>query len=270
MAARTCSVLGPCLLLAILATGCAPLRGFLNPNPVVPGDPNAANQNPNLNPNPNEHPASAGVVPTDGIPGGTVIAAGGTARGPQEPPLAMPPPPMPIPKPPTANPPAPLPANPPAPLPLPQQWPPQANAGQPQAPVSPPYSYYPQQIPFADPHVRANPTVTGGRLQLAPWEAPADRVFELTRQMEVLLAQNSALLARVKELELLGVAREQSLAEAAREIETITTAGAKERATLRTQIDQLNAKIEELEKEDIKVLEAVIEALKKLLPPEKP
>jgi hypothetical protein len=132
----------------------------------------------------------------------------------------------------------------------------------------PPGPYTPPQ--FADPHVRTNPTVTGGRLNLAPYEVPADRVIELTKQMEIILAQNAVLQSRIKELESLAMGREQALAEAMREVETVTALAAKERATFQAQIDTLQGKIKQLEEEDIIFLRAVIDALGKLFPEKKP
>ena len=60
-----------------------------------------------------------------------------------------------------------------------------------------------------DPHVRAVPTAAGGRLALAPYEVPTDRVVELTMHLERLLAENRNLAVRLKEFETLGVGREQ-------------------------------------------------------------
>jgi chromosome segregation ATPase len=123
--------------------------------------------------------------------------------------------------------------------------------------------------PGVDPHLRISPTVTGGRLNLGPGEVPTDRVVELSKQLEVLLAQNRDLLARIKELETLGVGREQALAEAMREIDTLTAASDKERAALQAQVLALQGRIKQLEEEDIIFLRAVLDALGKLLPPEK-
>ena len=98
--------------------------------------------------------------------------------------------------------------------------------------------YYPQQgtsypvygpgvpvygPPPGDPHMRSTPTLVGGRLELGPWEVPADRVVELTRQIESLAALNQSLQARIRDLEMNGVSREQSLAEAVRDLESSET-----------------------------------------------
>jgi hypothetical protein len=112
------------------------------------------------------------------------------------------------------------------------------------------------------------PTVTGGALELAPWEVPTDRVVELSKQLELAQAQNRDLLARIKQLEGLGLGREQALVEAMREIDTVTTDAARTRAALQTQIAVLQDRIRRLEAEDVKFLQAVIDALKQLVPPE--
>jgi hypothetical protein len=122
---------------------------------------------------------------------------------------------------------------------------------------------------FADPHLRAFPTVTGDRLNLAPWEVPADRVVDLTRQLETLNAQNNVLLARIKELDAQAAGREQALSEAAREVEATTVAAAKERAALEAQAAALQDRIKRIEEDDIAFLRAAIEAVGRLLPPEK-
>jgi hypothetical protein len=241
--ARTCYLRGLCLLVAALATGCAPLRGFRNPDTF---DPNRST----LAPGSLGLPANDGEIQPDTIPGGTVVAAGGPLKGslatptPQDPPANNPTPPVPT-----------------SALAQPRPYP-QTN-GQPMMPPAGAPGMPPTQ--FADPRLRTNPTVTGGRLQLSPWEVPTDRVIELTKQLELLAAQNNALLLHIKELESQSISREQSLKEAEREIESLIAAAAKERATLQAQIDLLQAKIKQLEEEDIKILELVIEALKKLL-----
>jgi hypothetical protein len=237
-----------CVFVALaipFATGCGLLRGF-RPDPGVPlfssGD--QPNHPPNQNP--------TGSAP-DTIPGGTVIAAGGPG-GHQAAPQGQP------------NPQLPLPA--PRPFPGAPGW---ATEGQPplmMPPAAPPGFGGPSQ--FADPHLRLNPTVTGGRGQLAPWETPADRMVELSKQLEALLAQNRDLHARLKELETRGLGREQALLEAMREIDAITAAGIKQRAALQAQIDALQGKIKQMEEEDIVILKLMIDALKKLLPKENP
>jgi hypothetical protein len=249
--ARTCYLWGSCLLVATLATGCAPLRGFRNTDMGMGADPNKSALSPGTLGIPPNNAANNGWAQSDTIPGGTVVAAGGALKAP----LAA------APQDPPANTAAPVPTPAlPQPRPLPQtngqpmMMPP---AGMPGAP--------PSQSSFADPRLRTNPTALGGRLQLAPYEVPADRVIELTRQLELLAAQNNALLLRIKELESQSTSREQSLKEAEREIESLIAAAVKERASLQAQIDLLQAKIKQLEEEDVKVLELVLEALKKLM-----
>ena len=119
-----------------------------------------------------------------------------------------------------------------------------------------------------DPHVRTDPTLYGGRLNLGPNEMPADRVLELTRQLEAVAAQNRGLVGRIRELEALGVAREQALVEALREVEAAEIEVAKTRGTLaaqKSEITALQEKIRQLEREDIDTLKLVIAALEKLL-----
>jgi hypothetical protein len=149
--------------------------------------------------------------------------------------------------------------------------PPGWAAGQPSMmpPTAPPGHNGPVPPPFADPHLRVNPTATGGRLNLAPWEVPTDRVIELSKQLEVSLAQNQALLNRIKELEALGAGREQALLEASREIDLLAAANKRDRAAFQAQIVALQGRIKQLEEEDIIFLRAVIDALGRLLPPEK-
>jgi hypothetical protein len=120
-----------------------------------------------------------------------------------------------------------------------------------------------------DPHVRTTPTAAGGRLGLAPYEVPTDRIVELTLHLERLLGENRNLQARIKELEIAGVGREQALAEAAREVEATVAEAARTKAALQSQIVTLQGKIRQMEEEDIVFLKAVIEALGRLLPPEK-
>ncbi len=98
---------------------------------------------------------------------------------------------------------------------------------------------------------------------------PTDRVVDLSKHLEATLAQNRDLLARIKELESLGSTREQALAEAMREIDTTNAEALKGRAALQAQVLALQGKVKQLEEEDIIFLRAVIEALGRLLPPEK-
>lgn len=172
--------------------------------------------------------------------------------------MLPPPGPLPATPPPAATPTPP--AN-PQPLPQPRPWPSAAPGTPPSLPSG--------AIPFADPHLRGVPTVTGKHWELAPWETPADRLAELTAQLETVLAQNKALLARAKELETLGAGREQALVEAMREIDSVNAAAAQEKATLLAQVTALQKRLQQLEEDEIRFLEAVLEALRKLLPPEK-
>jgi hypothetical protein len=147
---------------------------------------------------------------------------------------------------------------PPRPLPPPDPAPP-GPGGPAWRPVGP-----------GGPHVRALPTAAGARLNLAPWEVPADRVVDLSKQLEAAYALNEQLLSRIRELEGIGVGREQALAEAFREAEAATAEVTWTRATLReltSEIAVLRAKVRQLEDEDIATLRTIIAALDRILPP---
>ncbi|MBN9118996.1 MAG: hypothetical protein J0I06_07520 [Planctomycetes bacterium] len=256
MNARTLQRLNLFLLVAALATGCAPLRGTrLDPSTLGSfgsGGSGASNTNP-----------GAGS-PAESIPGGTIVAAGGgqpVVPDAQLPPAAPPG---------ALAQPRPLPAPGPPPVPAPPSgWP---NAADYQPPVPAPTAGVPgapQMPPKIDPHVRTVPTAAGGRLALTPYEVPTDRVVELTFHLERLMAENRTLSARIKELETAGLSREQALDEAKREVDAVIADAAKTRAALQTQVAALQGKIKQLEEEDIIFLRAVIEALGRLLPPEK-
>lgn len=123
-------------------------------------------------------------------------------------------------------------------------------------------------MPMADPHVRSTPTAVGSRLELAPWEYPADRVVELTKQLETQNTLNRSLITRIHELETHGMTREQALAEAVRDVEKADEEVTRTRATLqltREDAAALRARIQLMEKEDIETLRMVIAALEKLL-----
>jgi cell division protein FtsB len=225
-------------------------------------------------------PTNQGGPPpgSEAIPGGTVVAAGGAAPSPAAGTPRLPadgqPVPMPMPAP---APPGGIPLVAPRPLPA-QPGPPTGSKPQPGTPPAPPPGTIPGLPPgaiptgqgaFADPHLRSFPTVTGDRLNLAPWEAPADRVVDLTRQLESLNAQNAVLAARIKELNAQAAGREQARAEAAREVDATAAAAAKERAALEAQAAALRLRIKRLEEDDLAFLRAAIEALGRLLPPEK-
>jgi multidrug efflux pump subunit AcrA (membrane-fusion protein) len=157
------------------------------------------------------------------------------------------------------------------PLPQPRPVPPNGNP--------PPPAGYPRGGPGGpagpggpvaanDPHRRQTPTVTGGMLELAPYEVPTDRVLELGKQLELALAQNRELVARIKDLEALGYGREQALAEATRVVEGASAEAAAARAALQAaqaQVAALQEKLRGIEREDINLFKAIIEALGKLL-----
>ncbi|AMV25025.1 hypothetical protein VT84_11555 [Gemmata sp. SH-PL17] len=121
-----------------------------------------------------------------------------------------------------------------------------------------------------NPNVLPAPTVYGKTWNLGPNEVPTDRVVELTRQLELVFAQNRELVARIKELENQGLKREQALVEAMREVEAAQAEVDKARGIISTQksdITALQEKIRQLEREDIEMLKLMIGALEKLLPP---
>jgi hypothetical protein len=123
--------------------------------------------------------------------------------------------------------------------------------------------------PGGGPNVRPDPTWNGGRLNLRPGEVPSDRVFDLTRQLELVLAQNRELSARIVELERQGIGREQALVEALREVEAAEAEVAKARGIIagqKSDLTLLQAQIRQMEREDIELLRLVIAALEKTLP----
>jgi len=117
-----------------------------------------------------------------------------------------------------------------------------------------------------DPHLRIAPSVSGGRWGLNPNETPADRLLELTRNLESALAQNRDLVARIKELESQGTGREQSLAEAARELDAVNAQAARVRTALEAQVTALQNKIADLEDDEIAFLKAAIKVLERRAP----
>lgn len=221
-------------LLALAAgTGCVGVPGS---SPALPTLPPWSKSHPRATDNP-----PAGSVAAQAPPPTGVIPAGGPA----------------------AAPPVPGPAN-PAPVPGPPNALPQPRPVAPGDPNAFPFN------PPADPHTRTTPTVTGGRWNLGPGEVPADRVADLSRHLEAALGQNKELVGRIRELEALGLGREQALAEAVREVEAATAEVARTRATLqalRTEILDLRKRLQRTEEEDVELFAGVIRALDKLLPP---
>ena len=129
--------------------------------------------------------------------------------------------------------------------------------------------------PFG-PHVRTAPTATGSFLNLGPGEIAADRVVELAKLLEAAGVENRALVGRIRDLEASGIGREQALAEALREVEAAAAEVGRARAdlmVLRKEIAALKDRLEQVEKEDVETLKAVIAALDKLVqgaPPGRP
>lgn len=152
------------------------------------------------------------------------------------------------------------------PLPAPRTVPGQPA---PPAPLGPGLTM-PGDLLSGHPNVRMDPTWNGGKLGLRPGELPTDRVIELTRQIELVLAQNRELAARITELERTGAGREQALTEALREVEAAETEVAKARGIItgqKSEIALLRDRIRQMEQEDIELLRLVIAALEKALPP---
>jgi uncharacterized coiled-coil protein SlyX len=229
--ARTLQRIGLLAVCAALASGCAPLRGTVL-EPVTAAKPA-----------PNPPGAGAGaVVPVDAIGGGQVVSAGAAQPGAAQPDLLATPRPLP------AAPGDPFPPMMPPPL--------------------PPVTKFASPTP-ADPHQRVTPTATGGRLALAPNEMSTDRIVELTLHLERLTKYNDALAGRIKELENAGAGRDQALDEAARAVAAATAETEKTRAALQAQVVRLQAKIKDLEEEDIALLREIIKALGPFAPPEK-
>ena len=121
--------------------------------------------------------------------------------------------------------------------------------------------------PFG-PHVRTAPTATGSLLNLGPGEIAADRVVELAKLLEAAGVENRALVGRIRDLEASGIGREQALTEALREVEAASAEVGRARAdlaVLRKEIVALKDRLEQVEKEDVETLKAVIAALDKLV-----
>ena len=242
-----------CALAVALAGGCASLGGVRPDAPLPPPEPRGK-----FVPRTHDNPLSGtGVKPAGGpVAAGAVVPAGDQV--PAVPVRADPPPggpvALPIPKPsPPPNPAAADPAKPGTPT-APGAACEKPGTGAPGTPG---------MFVLPDPTVRAMPTATGARLNLGRGEVPADRLVELSQYLEAAHAQNRELAGRVRELEALGAAREQALAEALGEVEIATAEVARTRAALQA----LQAKLLLIETEDIETLKAVIAALERLISP---
>lgn len=304
MDARTLQRLGFCVLIAALAGGCSPLR----PRPLFPLA-SSGTSTPYVVPNTVEttNPdIPSGTVIAAGGPGAVQSPAAQPAPPVPAPPAPAPvvqiqqppapPGPIAMPRPlppapgswpngtdpqmmPPATPPGTLgsaPGTPGAPgvASVPGTLPGAPPGTQPGAPPSgvahgTPYVTKPGR-PQADPHIRNTPTATGGRLGLAPYEVPTDRVVELTLHLERLLIQNQALVTRIKELENAGSGHQEALTEAQRAIEAVNADAAKTRQLLQAQVLALQDKIKEMDKDDIEFLKQVIKLLGQIGPKEKP
>jgi hypothetical protein len=153
-----------------------------------------------------------------------------------------------------------IPAAAPSTLPKHQPAPPAADGAK--LPAGPPAG----KGTWTDPQVRTTPTITGAIMNLAPYEVPADRLVEMSRKLEAQAAEMANLTARIRELEALAVSREQSVAESHREAE----AQSAEARRLRADVAALQVRIEQIEREDVEILRAVIAALERLLGPPTP
>ncbi len=201
-------------------------------------------------------------------PDPAVIPAGGTVQ-PNGLPTIPPVPPTPVPSPRATAPPAPT---------LPTAAPPGGGpaapapagaSGSPQAPVAPavPGPWLGGAVGFGT-NQRVAPGAVGSLLRLGPNESPLDRVVELARQVEATRGENAALLGRIRELEGLGLGREQALSEALREVDNATAEVGRARTdlvNLRRELQALKDRLEEIEKEDVETLKLVIAALDRLL-----
>jgi len=245
-----------CALAATLAAGCVGVapdgsRRFVLP--PLPGAKGAAvkSYTPTF-----DNPPTDSAAPPAPVAG--VVPAGGVV------------PPVPVPPLPTIPVPQPSPVPIPNPNPLPNPTPGVPGASPPgTAPVVPgSWLGGSQSSPFFGPHVRIAPTVAGALLNLGPGDIPADRVVELAKQVEAAGAENRALVGRLRELEALGVGREQALAEALREVESAAAEVARARGdvlTIRTDLIALRDRLDAVEKEDVETLRAVVAALERLL-----
>lgn len=203
-------------------------------------------------------PGKSPPPPPDNPAPATVVKAGGV-QAPAIPPV--PPTPLPVP-PPTAQPTAPPGGGPAAPA-LP------GASGPSPPPVTPavPGPWVGGAVGFG-PTQRIAPTAVGSLLQLGPNDNALDRVVELAKQLEAAHHANAGLSGKLKELESLGVGREQALAEALREVESATGEVSRARAdlvALRRELQALRQRLEQLEKEDVETLQLVIAALDRLL-----
>jgi hypothetical protein len=260
-----------CVLVASLATGCGPISQFFHRDPpTYPAEVGKSQPYPTDNSLLDRN----GVVGDTSYPPNTAIQTGGAGMPGYGPPTGgQPAQPVQLPAP------TPLPST---PMMLPGGYPAQpgsnpaqtgSNPAQPGCNPTQPAGGVPpgtagNGVPAGDPHLRTTPTAVGGRLELAPWEFPADRVVELTKQLDTLNSLNRSLLARIRELESHGATREQAIAEAVRDVERADDEVTRTRSTLqltREEAAVLRARLQLMEKEDIETLKLVIAALEKLL-----
>ena len=264
-----------CILVATLATGCGPISQFFHRDqPTYPTDGGKSQSYPTDN----SFVDRNGVAGDTSYPPNTAIQTGGAGTPGYGPPAGSQPQPLPAPTPlPTTpvTPPGGYPAQPGSNPVQPGCNPAQSgsNPAQPGCNPAQPAGGVPpgtagNGTPPNDPHLRTTPTALGARLELAPWEFPADRVVELTKQLDTLNSLNRSLLARIRELESHGATREQAIAEAVRDVERADEEVTRTRSTLqltREEAAVLRARLQLMEKEDVETLKLVIAALEKLL-----
>ncbi len=271
-----------CVLVATLATGCGPISQFFHRDPpAYPADGGKSQSYPTDNSlldrnaitGDNSYlPNTAVQTGGAGTPGYGPPPSGQPVQLPAPTPLPTSPmmPPGGYPAQPGSNPAQPG-SNPAQPGSNPAQ--PGCNPAQPGCNPAQPAGGVPpgtagNGAPPNDPHLRSTPTAVGARLELAPWEFPADRVVELTKQLDTLNSLNRSLLARIRELESHGATREQAIAEAVRDVERADDEATRARSTLqltREEAAVLRARLQLMEKEDVETLKLVIAALEKLL-----
>jgi hypothetical protein len=265
-----------CVLVATLATGCGPISQFFHlDQPTYPAEWGKSQPYPTDNSSLDRNAAGGTSYPPNTAvqTGGVGVPGYGVPVGGQPAPPVQLPAPTPLPSIPMVPPGYPAqPGSNPA-QPGSNQAQPGSNPAQPGSNQAQPAGGVPpgtagSGMPPGDPHLRATPTAVGGRLELAPWEFPADRVVELTKQLDTLNSLNRSLLARIRELESHGATREQAIAEAVRDVERADDEVTRTRSTLqltREEAAVLRARLQLMEKEDIETLKLVIAALEKLL-----
>ncbi|HEX4610281.1 MAG TPA: hypothetical protein VH092_18975 [Urbifossiella sp.] len=241
MGARTLLRLGGWAVAVAAAAGCTSTtggRGLFNssPAPVTTGG-KFGPATTDFSPKSNASAPAGPLAPPGGPPGGVVQAGGQTTP----PPVSSLPPPGPTP------PPAALPGG------------PVTIAPAPGAAIDP-----------YGPHVRTDPSISGRILGLGPGEIPMDRVLELSKRVDAVVAQNTFLTTQIQGLEAYAKLREQALAESIRGEETATADAARARGELtvaRADATAARTRLDQVEQEDIDTLRSLITVLERLVSP---